>query len=91
MAPLTEEPLNKFNKPDLVALVASVKNKTDSVNGDLVADLRKIMEGFDQIKSVCHRNVTNKVNTWLSERLQTIEKTVLGKCPVFQERVPRDL
>ena len=63
MAPLTEEPLNKFNKPDLVAPVLSVKNKTDSVNGDLVADLRKIMEGFDQIKSVCHRNVTNKVNT----------------------------
>ena len=44
----------------------------DSVNSDLVAELRKMREGFDQVKS--YLSVTKKVNTLLSERLQTIEK-----------------
>ena len=44
----------------------------DSVNSDLVAELRKMREGLDQMKS--DMSVTKKVNTLLSERLQTIEK-----------------
>ena len=51
MATLTEESLNKLNKPDLVALVVNLKSKMDSVNCDLVAELRKIREGFNQMKS----------------------------------------
>ena len=42
MAALTEESLNKFNKPDLVTLVANLQRKMDSVNTDLVAELRKM-------------------------------------------------
>ena len=72
MAALTEESLNKLNKPDLVALVVSLQSKMDSVNSDLVAELRKMREGFDQMKS--DLSITKKVNTLLSERLQTIEK-----------------
>ena len=72
MAALTEESLNKLNKPDLVALVVSLQSKMDSVNSDLVAELRKMREGFDQMKS--DLSVTKKVNTLLSERLQIIEK-----------------
>ena len=72
MAALTEESLNKLNKPDLVALVVNLQSKMDSVNSDLVAELRKMREGFDQMKS--DMSVTKKVNTLLSERLQTIEK-----------------
>ena len=72
MAALTEESLNKLNKPDLVALVVNLQSKMDSVNTDLVAEQRKIREGFDQMKS--DMSVTKKANTLLSERLQTIEK-----------------
>ena len=72
MAALTEESLNKLNKPDLVALVVKLQSKMDSANSDLVAELRKMREGFDQMKS--DKSVTKKVNTLLSEGLQTIEK-----------------
>ena len=51
MAALTEESLNKLNKPDLVALVVNWQSKMDSVNSDLFAELRKMREGFDQMKS----------------------------------------
>ena len=51
MAALTEESLNKLNKPDLVALVVNLQSKMDLVNSDLVAELRKMREGFDQMKS----------------------------------------
>ena len=51
MAALTEESLNKLNKPDLVTLVANLQSKMDSVISDLVAELRKMKEGFDQMKS----------------------------------------
>ena len=48
MAALAEEsPLNKINKPGLVALVVSLQSKMDSVNSDLVAELREMREGFD--------------------------------------------
>ena len=72
MAALTEESLNKLNKPDLMTLVANLQRKMDSVNSDLVSELRKMRERFDQMKS--DLSVTKKVNTLLSERLQTIEK-----------------
>ena len=72
MAALTEESLNKLNKPDLVALLVNLQSNVDSVNSNLVAELRKMREGFDQMKS--DLSVTKKVNTLLSERLQTIEK-----------------
>ena len=51
MAALTEESLNKLNKPDLVTLVVNLQSKMDSVNSDLVAELRKMKEGFDQMKT----------------------------------------
>ena len=51
MAALTEESLNKLNKPDLVALDLNLQSKMHSVNSDLVAELRKMREGFDQMKS----------------------------------------
>ena len=63
MAALTEESLNKLNKPDLVALVVNLQRKMDSVNCDLVAELSKMREGFDQMKS--DLSVTKKVNTLL--------------------------
>ena len=44
----------------------------DSVKSDLVAELRKMRERFDQMKS--DLSVTKKMNTLLSERLQTKEK-----------------
>ena len=47
MSALTEESLNKLNKPDLVALVVNLQSKMDVVNSDLVAELRKMREGFD--------------------------------------------
>ena len=50
MAALTEESLNKLDKPDLVTLVVNLQSKMDSVNSDLVAELRKMKEGFDQMK-----------------------------------------
>ena len=51
MTALTEESLNKLNKPDLVALALNLQSKMDSVNSDLVAELRKMTEGFDQMKA----------------------------------------
>ena len=51
MAALTEESLNKLNKPELVALVVNLQSKMNSVNSDLVAELRKMRERFDQMKS----------------------------------------
>ena len=67
MAGLTDESLNKLSKPDLVALVVNLQSKMDSVNSDLIAELHKMREGFDQMKS--DPRVTKKVNTLLSERL----------------------
>ena len=72
MSALIEESLNKINKPNLVALVVSLQSKMDSVYSDLVAELRTMRQSFGQMKS--DLNVTKKVNTLLSERLQTIEK-----------------
>ena len=71
MAALTEESLNKLNKPDLLALVVRLRSQMDSINSGLVAELRKMREGFDLIKS--DLNVTKKMNTLLSDRLQTIK------------------
>ena len=88
MAALSEESLSKLNKPDLVALVVNLQNKLDLVNSDLVAELHKMREGFDQMKSDV--SVTKKVNT-IIRKTPNYRKTVLGKCPVFKERVPRDL
>ena len=51
MAALTEESLNKLNKSDLVAQVVSFQSKMNLVNSALVAELRKMREGFDQTKS----------------------------------------
>ena len=51
MAAHTEESLNKLNKPDLVALVVSLQSIMDSVNSDLVVELCRMGEGFDQMKS----------------------------------------
>ena len=72
MTALTEVSLNKFNRSYLVGLVLNLQSKMDSVNNDLVAELRKMTEGFDQMKS--DLSVTKKMNTQLSERLQTMEK-----------------
>ena len=47
MAAFTEESLSKLNKPDLVTLVVNLQSKMDSINSDLVAELRKMREGFD--------------------------------------------
>ena len=58
MGVLTEESLNKLNKPDLVTLVVNLQSKLDSVNSGLVAELRKMREGFDKMKS--DLNVTRK-------------------------------
>ena len=51
MAALTEESMNKLNKPDLVASVVNSQSKMDSVNSDLVTELSKMREGLDQMKS----------------------------------------
>ena len=51
MAALTEESMNKLNKPDLVASVVNSQSKMDSVNNDLVTELSKMREGLDQMKS----------------------------------------
>ena len=72
MATLTEESLNKLNKPDLVALLVNLQRKMDSVNSDLVAELLKTKEEFDQMKS--ELTVTKNVNALLLERLQTTER-----------------
>ena len=72
MIALTEESQNKLNKPDLVALVENLQSKMDSVNSDLVTELHNMREGFGQIKS--DLSVTKKINTLVSERLQTTEK-----------------
>ena len=50
MAALTEESVNLVTKPDLAALVVTLQSKKDSVNSDLVAELRKMREGIDQMK-----------------------------------------
>ena len=50
MAALTEESLNKLNKPALVALVVSLQSKMYSVNSELATELRKMRQGFDQMK-----------------------------------------
>ena len=51
MTALTEESLEKLNKPDLLALVVNLQSKMDTVNGDLVAELRKMRVEFYQMKS----------------------------------------
>ena len=51
MDALAEDSLNKLNKLDLVALVVNLQSQMDSINSDLVAELRKMREGFDQMKS----------------------------------------
>ena len=88
MAALTEVSRNKLKKPDLVALVVSLQSKVDSLNSGLVAELRKMREGFDQMKS--DLSVTKKSEHSIIRKTPNYRKTVLGKCSVFQEKVPRD-
>ena len=59
MAALTEESLNKLNKPDLIALVVNLQSKMVSVNSELVAELCKMWEGFVQIRPECLKKVNN--------------------------------
>ena len=54
----------------------------DSVNSDLIAELRKMREGLDQMKS--DLGVTKKVSTLLSERLQTKEKQCWANAQYFR-------
>ena len=86
MAALTEESLNKLNKPELVALVVNLQSKMNSVNSDLVAELRKMREGFDQMKS--DLSVTKKSEHSIIRETPNYRKTALGKCTVFQEKGP---
>ena len=72
MATPSEESLKKLSKPDLVELFVNLQSKMVSVNSDVVAKLRKMREGFDQMKS--DLSVIKKANTLFSERLQTTEK-----------------
>ena len=72
MATPSEESLKKLSKPDLVELFVNLQSKMVSVNSDLVAKLRKMREGFDQMKS--DLSVIKKANILFSERLQTTEK-----------------
>ena len=89
MAALTEESRNKLNKTDLVALVVNLQSKMDSVNSDLVAELRKMTEGFDQMKS--DLSVTKKSEHSIIRKTPNYRKAMLGKCLVFQDIVPRDI
>ena len=77
MTALTEESLNKLNKPDFVALVVSLQSKMDSVNSDLVAELRKMRDGFDQMKSGL--SVTKSEQSIIRAN-SNYRKRVLGKC-----------
>ena len=74
MAALTEESLNKLNKPDLVAIAVSLQSKMNSVNSDIVPELRKMREGFNQMKS----------DVSATKRLQTIENSA-GQMPSIPE------
>ena len=49
----------------------------NSVNSDLVAELRKMREEFDQMKS--DLSVTKKVNTAIVRKIPNYRKTVLSK------------
>ena len=66
-----EESLNKLSKPDSVALVASLESKVNLVNSDLVTNIRKMREGFYQIKS--DLRVTKKTPKY-SARQTVLEK-----------------
>ena len=61
MAVLTEESLNKLNKPDLVALVVNLQSKMNSVNSDFVVELHKMREGLDQMKSIFYYQKDSKL------------------------------
>ena len=61
MAVLTEESLNKLNKPDLVALVVNLQSKMNSVNSDIVVELHKMREGLDQMKSILYYQKDSKL------------------------------
>ena len=57
----------------------------DSVNSDLAAELHKMREGFDQMKS--DLSVTKKREHSIIRKTPNYRKTVLGKCPVLQRSV----
>ena len=61
MAVLTEESLNKLNKPDLVALVVNLQSIMNSVNSDFVVELHKMREGLDQMKSILYYQKDSKL------------------------------
>ena len=88
MAALTKESLNKLNKHDLVVLVVILESKMDSVNSGLVAELRKMREGFDQMKSDLS---VKKSEHSIIRKTPCYRIEMLGQCPVFRERVPGDL
>ena len=88
MATPSEESLKKLSKPDLVELFVNLQSKMVSVNSDVVAKLRKMREGSDQMKS--DLSVIKKSEHSIFRMTPNYRKTVLGKCPVFQERVPQD-
>ena len=53
----------------------------DSVNNDLLAELHKMKEGFDQMKS--DLSVTKKSDHSIIRKSPNYRKAILGKCPVF--------
>ena len=61
----------------------------DLAKSDLVAELHKMREGFDQMKS--DLSVTKKSEQSIIRKTPNYRKAMLGKCPVFQEIVPRDI
>ena len=72
MSIYTEEALDKLNKKELITILLSLQSKVESVNNEILDQVRQLNKKFSQLES--ENSIVNQANSLLSKRLVNMER-----------------
>ena len=72
MSIYTEEALDKLNKKELITILLSLQSKVESVNNEILHQVRQLNQKFSQLES--ENSIVNQANSLLSKRLVNMER-----------------
>ena len=72
MSIYTEEALDKLNKKELITILLSLQSKVESVNNEILDQVRQLNQKFSQLES--ENSIVNQANSLLSKRLVNMER-----------------
>ena len=85
MATSSEESLEKLLKKDIINIVLSFQREMQS-NTKIVEEVRKLNDKFTDLES---QLLEKMLILYFNKESRRFRKTMLGKCPIFEERVLR--